>query len=1055
MRRNTAGIGLALVAFLLSVAVAAGGAPGAQDADSAPSARDLFLVPDTGAGAAAREAAGARTVARYEAFSLVSAPAGTAPTLRAAGADKRNDLRLVRTEAGNVDPRADRPPLASDAGGGLALVQFIGPVKDAWLADLSATGVDVITYMASDAYIVHGTAAELAAVANLAADEASAVRAATALTAADKVAAGTGSVGDGIAVETVAGAVGAGTRSALTRGGELRPPSRVGATVTVFVDGADPAALAADDAVVAVEPYVEPELLDERAAQIVAGNLSPAGTVPTGPGYLSFLNSSGFPLALFNFAIDVTDEGIDTGVLPPPGGAHTDFFVSGLGANATRVQYSQEFGTDPDARDCGGHGTNVASIAAGFNTATGATREDAQGFNYGMGIAPRALLGATKIFTCTGTFSPGVTFTTLVSNAHAGGARVSNNSWGANTGGAYNADAREYDMLVRDARPAVPGNQQMVELFAAGNAGSGGNTIGAPGTAKNVITVGAAENVRPVGFTDGCGVSDAGANSAKDIIDFSSRGPTDDGRIKPDVVAPGTHVTGAQPQVGGSYNGSGTCNPQFPAGNTLYSLVSGTSQATPEATGFAALIRDWYRRTHGGGTTVPSPALTKALMVNTATDIVGGDNGAGGTNSNVPTQIQGWGRINLGNVLAPTARDFVDQTERFGGTGQSRRFVFDVDDTGEPLKVTMAYSDAPGPLSGNTFVNDLDLVVHSGGQSFQGNVFSGGLSSTGGAADPRNNLENVFLPAGTGGRFSVEVIAKNIAGDGVPANSDATDQDFALVVSNANAATGPVLSHDLTTAAELALSDGDGFIEPGEKFSVSERLRNKGNAAASGISAVLSAAEPGITVPQPNATYADIAPAAARSNTPLFQARLLNSFPCGATADLELAVTTAQGPATIPISVQTGAAGPPAPFESTDVPKTIPDLTTVDSTRTIAASVGTITDIDVRIGSLTHTFDGDLVISLIGPGGSPSVILSDNRGSSGDNFTSTRFDDEAATAIAAGAAPFTGSFRPDQPLTAFDGLDASGTWTLRIQDQAGGDTGTLNSWGMDIASLGC
>ena len=696
------------------------------------------------------------------------------------------------------------------------------------------------------------------------------MRAATALTGADKVAPGTGSVGDGIAVQTVAGAVGAGIRSALTRGGELRPPSRVGATVTVFVDGADPAALAGDDAVVAIEPYVEPELLDERAAQIVAGNLDPAGTVPTGPGYLGFLNASGFPTALFNFAIDVTDEGIDTGILPPPPAAHTDFFASGLGTNATRVQYSQEFGTDPDARDCGGHGTNVASIAAGFNTATGATREDAQGFNYGMGVAPRAQLGATKIFTCTGTFSPGVSFATLTSNAHAGGARVSNNSWGANTGGAYNADAQAYDMLVRDARPAVPGNQQMVEVFAAGNAGSGANTIGAPGTAKNVITVGASENVRAIGFTDGCGVTDAGANSAKDIINFSSRGPTDDGRIKPDIVAPGTHVTGAQPQVGASYNGTGTCTPQFPAGNTLYSLVSGTSQATPEASGFAALIRDWYRRTHGGGSTVPSPALTKALMVNTATDIVGGDDGAGGSNTAIPTQIQGWGRINLGNLLAPITRGFVDQTERFGGTGQSRRFVYTVPDTTKPLKVTMAYTDAPGPTSGNAFVNDLDLVVHTGGQSFKGNVFSGGLSSTGGTADPRNNLENVFLPAGTAGRFSVEVIAKNIAGNGVPANADATDQDFALVVSNGNtAAVGPVLVGDLTTATELALSDGDGFIEPGEKFSVSERLRNKGNAAASGISAVLSAAEPGITVPQPNATYPDIAPGAARSNSPL------------------------------------------------------------------------------------------------------------------------------------------------------------------------------------------
>ena len=89
-----------------------------------------------------------------------------------------------------------------------------------------------------------------------------------------------------------------------------------------------------------------------------------------------------------------------------------------------------------------------------------------------------------------------------------------------------------------------------------------------------MITVGASESVRAIGATDGCGVTDTGANSARDIINFSSRGPTDDGRIKPDVVAPGTHVAGAQPQTGADYNGCGTCNPQFPAGSALYTLVS-------------------------------------------------------------------------------------------------------------------------------------------------------------------------------------------------------------------------------------------------------------------------------------------------------------------------------------------------------------------------------------------------------------------------------------------------------------------------------------------------
>ena len=406
------------------------------------------------------------------------------------------------------------------------------------------------------------------------------------------------------AVETLSGSDGAAARAQTeAAGANATRQLTVGETTVQFVEIGSSAltALAASPEVVSVEPYVVPELLDERAARIVAGSLNAAGTVPTGPGYFGFLTSQGFPSSLMNFTVDITDEGIDKGVVPPPAGSHPDFFVSGNPAGATRLDYAQENTADSNARDCGGHGTNVASIAAGFNSGTGATVEDAQGFNYGLGIAPRARVGATKIFNCAGNFDVSTSFTALVSNASAQGARVSNNSWGAPVNGDYNADSREYDSLARDARPAAAGNQQMVEVFSAGNSGSGANTIGSPGTAKNVITVGASENVRPIGSTDGCGVTDAGANSAKDIIDFSSRGPTDDLRTKPDVVAPGTHVTGAQPQTGAEYNGSGTCNPQFPAGSTRYSLVSGTSQAAPETTGFAALIRDWYAREEGAG----------------------------------------------------------------------------------------------------------------------------------------------------------------------------------------------------------------------------------------------------------------------------------------------------------------------------------------------------------------------------------------------------------------------------------------------------------------------
>ena len=135
---------------------------------------------------------------------------------------------------------------------------------------------------------------------------------------------------------------------------------------TQFLDlsAAEVAELAADPAVVAIEPAGVPRLLDERGAQIVAGNLT--GNAPSGPGYQAWLTSKGFG-APFGFAIDVTDSGLDRGDTTA---VHPDL----LG----RVGYAHDFTLDPDATDCGGHGTNVASIAAGLGDGRGPGRPGLQ-----------------------------------------------------------------------------------------------------------------------------------------------------------------------------------------------------------------------------------------------------------------------------------------------------------------------------------------------------------------------------------------------------------------------------------------------------------------------------------------------------------------------------------------------------------------------------------------------------------------------------------------------------------------------------------------------------
>ena len=100
---------------------------------------------------------------------------------------------------------------------------------------------------------------------------------------------------------------------------------------------------------------------------------------------------------------------------------------------------------------------------------------------------------------------------------------------------------------------------------------------------------------------------------------------------------------GAAPQTGVAYQGSGVCTKFFEG--PFYSLESGTSQAAPAVSGAAALIRQWFDDEQGAP---PSPAMTKAILVGSATDLAGGDNGKGDVIAAAPNADQGWGRAHLG-----------------------------------------------------------------------------------------------------------------------------------------------------------------------------------------------------------------------------------------------------------------------------------------------------------------------------------------------------------------------------------------------------------------------
>lgn len=140
-----------------------------------------------------------------------------------------------------------------------------------------------------------------------------------------------------------------------------------------------------------------------------------------------------------------------------------------------------------------------------------------------------------------------------------------------------------------------------------------------------------------------------------------------------------------------------------------------------------------------------------------------------------------------------------------------------------------------------------------------------------------------------------------------------------------------------------------------------------------------------------------------------------------------------------------------ASFGSTDVPKAIPTSSPTPTTSVITvAGAGTIADINVTV-DITHSYDGDMEITLVSPGGTRIGLALDN-GSGGDNYSITTFDDEAATSIVSGTAPFNGSYQPEQPLSILDGSSQTGTWTLEVLDDVSGDGGNINAWSLTIST---
>jgi subtilisin family serine protease len=282
-------------------------------------------------------------------------------------------------------------------------------------------------------------------------------------------------------------------------------------------------------------------------------------------------------------------------------------------------------------------------------------------------------------------------------------------------------------------------------------------SVSSPGTAKNCITVGACENVRPL-FTDTYGEdwpndytvpplsTDKLADNADQVVAFSSRGPTIDGRVKPDVVAPGTYILSTRSRY---ISESNFCWARF-APSKLYMFDSGTSMATPLTAGALAVIREFLRTKQKIKS--PSAALLKAALIAGATRLPG--NALEGA---VLDNNQGFGRVNIDNIVAPpspSAMIFSDEATALK-TGQFHVVKLTVKSDKAPLIVALAYSDYPG----KNLINDLNLIVRGpAGFVAPGNQTPGSAT----ALDTKNNAEVVRIPAPAAGVYTIEVVAANV-----------------------------------------------------------------------------------------------------------------------------------------------------------------------------------------------------------------------------------------------------------------------------------------------------
>ena len=494
------------------------------------------------------------------------------------------------------------------------------------------------------------------------------------------------------------------------------------------------------ESIYTIEEKGEYFLLNDGTKFVIQGGSQSAGT----PIWNNGVNGS-------NEIIGIMDSGVDP--------HHCFFYDSSQALPGTTPNYNHRkivayrtYGDGVAWDKCSdGHGTHVAGTAAG-------SPDDGSSNLQYQGMAPGAKItfgdiGRDNTWDCfQGAIHPPTSLTAAFTNTQSDGAYIHSNSWGGSV--------NEYDSYCADVDNYMWSNKNFLILFAAGNAGPNSGTVGYPATAKNLICVGGSDNLA----------------NMQNMYNASSRGPVSgSNRYAPTLTAPATDTAVSQ---AGIHSAQNTTSPTGRTCNIVYSGWSGTSMATPAVAGAAAMIRQYFRygyypsgSANPGNSMTPSAALMKAMLVNSTQNMTG--------TTARPSNNQGWGRIMLTDSLyfAGNARKLLVYDETTGvTTSGTDSYSFTVTDPSIPLKISLVWTDR----SGNNLVNDLDLVLTGGSNTYYGNNFTNGWSNTGSARDRTNPTECIYINSGvlSAGTYTVQVQGYN-----VPQGETGGRQPYALVIS--------------------------------------------------------------------------------------------------------------------------------------------------------------------------------------------------------------------------------------------------------------------------------